>query len=332
MSNSTVPTASAPATSASRRSLSLRATGSVVIGLITAAFALVSLFVVPNFGTTSNIRALLLSVSLTGIAAVGLSLITISGQIFSLAISSMIAIGTIAFARALDVSGWAGLAFAIAVGLLIGATQGLVIGRLRTNPIITTIAFSAILLGVGQLYTQGHTITGGADASLFNSNLFGFLPFQVLTFVLVTVALYLWHRYTVTGRQITLIGLNERAAQISGTRVWPLVLTAFAVSGACTGLAAGLLAAQSGQGNLLLGGAFGFDVIVAVVVGGIAVNGGAGTPLSAAVGALFVGLLGNVLALSGLSYENQLVIKGVLVLLAVTLTGLSSMLSAGGRR
>lgn len=308
------------------------ATGSTVIGVTTVALFVISTLAVPNFASASNIRALLLSVSLTGIAAAGLSLVTIAGQVFSLSVASTIAVGTLAFARTLGAGGWPALGAATVVGLLVGAVQGLVVGRLRTNPIITTIAFSAILLGLGQLYTNGRTISGQGDAGLFNSNLFGVLPFQVLAFLLVTAGLYLWHRYTTAGRRITLIGLNQRAAQLSGIRVWPLILTAFAISGACAGLAAGLLAAQSGQGNLLLGGTFGFDVIVAVVVGGIAVNGGTGTPLSASVGALFVGLLGNVLALVGLTYENQLVIKGVLVLLAVTLTGLSPRLAKGGHR
>ena len=309
-----------------RSALSL--TGSTVIGGITVLLIVASVVVVPNFATTSNVRALLLSVALTGIAAASLSLVTIVGQIFSLSIASMIAISTIVFAQTLALGAWTALGCATLAGLLIGAAQGLIIGKLQTNPIITTIAFSAILLGLGQLYTNGRTVTGQGDAALFNSNLLGVLPFQVLAFIVVTAGLFVWHKYSIAGRSITLIGLNHRAAQISGTRVWPLVLTAFALSGTGAGLAAGLLAAQSGQGNLLLGGTFGFDVIVAVVVGGIGVNGGTGTPFSAAVGALFVGLLGNVLALVGLTYENQLVVKGVLVLLAVTLMGLSGRLEA----
>lgn len=309
----TAPTPSRPRTVA--------LSGANVIVVATVVVALVACLTVDNFATGSNVRALLLSVSLTGIAAVGLSLVTIAGQVFSLSIASTIAVGTIAFAKALGAGAWPALLAACGLGLLIGVVQGVVVGRLHTNPIITTIAFSAVLLGLGQLWTDGRTVVGEGGASVFDSNLLGFLPFQVLAFLVITAAVHLWHRCSTTGRRTTLIGLNARAAEVSGTRTWPVVLTAFAISGVAAGAAAGLLAAQSGQGNLQLGGTFGFDVVVAVVVGGVAVNGGAGTPVNAAAGALFVGLLGNTLALAGLSYENQLVVKGLLVLLAVIVTG-----------
>ena len=68
---------------------------------------------------------------------------------------------------------------------------------------------SAILLGLGQLYTNGRTMTGQGNAALFDSNLLGFLPFQVLVFMVVTACLYIWHKYSVTGRSITLVGLNH---------------------------------------------------------------------------------------------------------------------------
>ncbi|WP_440708953.1 ABC transporter permease [Herbiconiux sp. YIM B11900] len=307
----------------------LTATG--IMGLITIVLAILSAILVPNFASASNIRALLLSVSLTGIAAVGLSFITLSGRIFSLSIASTIALSTIVFATALAWGPWPALGATVLFGCVVGAIQGIVVGRLQANPIITTIAFSAILLGVGQVLTGGRTVSGRGDSGVFNENLFGVLPFQVLAFVVFAALLFLWQRFTTAGRRISLIGLNERAAAVTGLRAWPYILLGFVICGAATGLAGGLLSAQSGQGNLLLGGTFGFDVIVAVIVGGVAINGGKGSPIGAAIGALFVGLLGNVLALAGLSYEVQLVAKGILVLLAVCVTGIAST-RMGGRR
>lgn len=302
--------------------------GAVVVGLITAAVFVVAALLVPNFATAANIRALLLSVALTGIAAVGLSLITIIGRIFALSIASMIALSTIVFAHALTWGPWVALLLTVAVGALLGSLQGFVVGFLKADPIITTIAFSAIVLGVGQQWTQGRTIVGQGDTGLLNANVFN-VPFQVLVFVAVTVLVWTWHRRSIAGRRITLLGLNERAAVISGVSPAPYVLASFVVFGALVGLAGALLAAQSGQGNVLLGGTFGFDVIIAVVVGGVAVTGGRGSPLGAAVGGLFVGLLGNVLALVGLAYETQLMVKGALVLVAVVLIGISDRLGSG---
>lgn len=302
---------------------------SAVIATVTVTLIVAALLFVPNFASISNMRAVLISVSLTGIAAVGLSLITIIGRVFSLSIASTIAVTTIVFAHALQFGAVPALLIAMVFGLIVGAVQGFIVGRLQTDPIITTIAFSAIVLGLGQLWTRGRTIVGRGDTTVFSTNILGLVPFQVLAFILVALLVFLWYRYTVAGRRITLIGLNENASKVTGLRTWPYVMLAFAICGLTTGLTGGLLAAQSGQGNLLLGGTFGFDVVVAVVIGGVGVKGGTGSPLGAAVGALFVGLLGNVLALVGLTYETQLVVKGVLVLLAVTLMGLSAYRSRG---
>jgi ribose transport system permease protein len=314
-----------------RPSVSLRE-GSTIVVALTVVFAIVAAMAVPRFATPSNVQALLLSVSLTGIAAVGLSLITLVGRIFSLSISSTVAVSTIVFAECLPFGAWPALAAAVGFGVVVGAVQGIIIGRFATDPIITTIAFSAILIGAGQLATGGLTISRGGDASVFSMNLFGVVPFQVATFVAVAIGVAAWHRFSVPGRRIALIGLNERAALVSGTRSWPAVLASFTIAGAATGLAGGLLSSQSGQGNLILGGTFGFDAVTAVVVGGIGVKGGRGSPISAAVGALFVGLLGNVLVLVGLTYEVQLVVKGALVLLAVVLMGMASRRSGGRSR
>lgn len=295
--------------------------GTMIISGATIALAVLAAIFVPNYFTGSNIRALFLSVSLIGIIAVGLSLVTIAGKIFSLSIPSLTALSTIVFASTLSLGPWIALLLTVLAASFVGLVQGFVIGYFETDPIITTIAAAAIMLGIGQLWTSGRTIIGQGDPAFFNSNVFGLFPFQAIAFVVMTLVLYWCHSYTVVGRKLTLVGLNERAARISGLRSWPLVALAFVVSGATTGLASALLSAQSGQGTLQLGASFGFDAIVAVVVGGVAITGGLGTPVGAAVGAIFVGLLNNVLALVGLEYELQLVVKGILVLIAVVAMG-----------
>ncbi|MGV0739706.1 ABC transporter permease [Mycobacterium syngnathidarum] len=306
--------------------------GPAVIGAVTVAlFALACLFV-PEFASANNLRALVLSVSLVGIVAVGLSLITIAGRMFSLSLSAVVASSAILFAATLHLGPWVALAIAVVFGILTGLIQGLLIGAARTDPIVTTIAASAIILGVAQLITGGINVIGDGDASVFGSLLLGAIPFQVVIFLAVAVACALLHRYTTLGREITLIGLNEKAAAVAGLRAWPRVLAAFVISGGLAALAGALLASESGQGNLLLGASYGFDAIIAVVIGGIGVKGGRGNPISAAVGALLVGLLANALVLMGLSYEDQLIFQGLLVLAAVVVTGATANTSAARKR
>lgn len=128
------------------------------------------------------------------------------------------------------------------------------------------------------MWTNGQTVLSDGDNTVLNVNLLGFLPFQTAVFLVLTIAVLGLLRQTVFGRQLTLFGLNERAALLSGYRRTVIITAAFAISGATTGLAGALLAAQSNQGQLMSGAGLGFDAIVAVVVGGVAIAGGIGTP------------------------------------------------------
>ena len=298
--------------------------GTWVITGATVVLALLALLFVDNFASGRNLRGLFLSVSLIGIIAVGLSLVTLVGRVFTLSIPALVAMSSLVFASTLGLGPGLALLITVVMAAVVGAVQGVIVGCFDADPIITTIAAAAVLGGIGQLWVHGRTVIGDGDATLFNSDVLGIVPFQTLVFVLIAVGAAWWHGYTVTGRTLTLVGLNSRAATVSGLRAWPMVVLAFTVSGAATGLAGSLLAAQTGQGTLLLGAGFGFDAIVAVVVGGVSVRGGVGSPVGAAIGAMFVGLVENVLALLGLSYQVQLVTQGVLVLVAVTVMGVAT--------
>jgi ribose transport system permease protein len=306
--------------------------GPAVIGAVTLLLFVLACLFVPQFATANNLRALMLSVSLVGIVAVGLSMITIVGRMFSLSLSAVVATASILFAATLHYGPWLALLIAVVFGVLTGLAQGLLVGIARTNPIVTTIAASAIILGIAQLLTGGVNVIGNGDASIFGAMIVGTIPFQVLVFVLVAAVSALLHRYTALGREITLIGLNEKASRVAGLRAWPRVVAAFVISGTLAALAGALLASESGQGNLTLGASYGFDAIIAVVVGGISVKGGRGNPVNAAVGAFLVGLLANALVLVGLSYEDQLIFQGVLVLAAVVLTGATTNASTARKR
>ncbi|WP_193044313.1 ABC transporter permease [Mycolicibacterium baixiangningiae] len=314
-----------------RSSLRAPRLSTTATGLVTAAtiaLAAVATVTIDAFPTASNIRGLCLSVSLIGIIAVGLSFITIAGQVFSLSIPALVALCTITFASNGQFGVVVAVLLTVALGTAVGALQGIVVGRFGADPIIVTIASAAILVGLGQLWTNGQTVLSDGNNSVLNMNVLGVLPFQTAVFLVLTIVLLWVLRRTVFGRQLTLFGLNEPASLVSGYRRTVLITAAFAISGATTGLAGALLAAQSNQGQLMSGAGLGFDAIVAVVVGGVAIAGGVGTPVGAAIGAVFAGLLNNVAALAGLSYEMQLVTEGVLILLVVLMSGVLKTKSA----
>lgn len=304
-----------------KRPLTIEWDSSALIAATVAVLFVAACVAVPGFASLRNLTALFLSVALVGIAAVGMSFITIVGSVFSMSVASTVTGSTIVFASTLQYGPWTALAIAMSFGVVSGVVQGVLVGFFGTDPIITTISAAAIQLGIFQLTTGGLTIVGKGDASVLGVKLFGFIPIQVLFFFVVTALCWWIHRYTVAGRRITLVGLNRNAALVAGVRAWPYILTAFVISGTLAGLSGALLSSQSGQGNMTLGATFAVDPITAVVIGGVNVKGGIGTPLDAAIGALLVGLLSNALILMGLSYDAQLVVKGALVLLAVMVSG-----------
>jgi ribose transport system permease protein len=298
--------------------------GATLVTIATIVVAVFAALTLNGFATASNFRGLSLSLSLIGIVAIGLSFITICGQVFSLSLSTLVALSTICFANLLQLGALQAMLITIIMASCAGAIQGFIVGHFRGDPIIVTIAANAVMIGVGQLWTNGQTVLGQGDARLFNANLLGFLPFEAAVFIGLTLLLFWILRYTVPGRQMTLLGLNDRAAHISAIpRTW-LIVSAFAISGATTGVAGGLLAAQSNSGQLQLGSGFGAGAIVAVVVGGVAITGGVGTPIGSAMGAIFVALLVNVASLAGLDYSLQRVVEGALVFAVVVLTGVFS--------
>lgn len=283
---------------------------------------ILALVAIDGFGTVDNIRALLASTALIGVAAAGMAFITLGGNYFMLSVGATTAVSTIVFAKALTL----GLPLAIVVVLLAGAAigllQGLAVGVLRANPIVATIAASSIILGVGQLASGGLTVRAKGDASALNGTLFDVLPVQVLIFFVIALLLHLTMQLTRFGRETRLIGSNRDAAELAGLRTQRTIVLGYVIAAMCAALAGALLGAEAGQGNLKLGATFDFDVIAAVLVGGIAITGGRGTILDAAFGALFIGMVANVLVVAGQPYELQLAAKGVIVLLSIGLAAL----------
>jgi ribose/xylose/arabinose/galactoside ABC-type transport system permease subunit len=325
-----IPTTDPSAHRPGRRRIRSQLQSGIVVAITLALFGVFAI-AIPGFADPANIRAFFYSAALVGIVAVGLSFITLAGRIFSLAIGANVAISTIFFAANLHLGAWPALLLTLGLGAAIGVVQGVLIGIMRTDPIVTTIAASAIIYGIGQAITRGRTVVGEGDPSIFTSNVLGIIPFQILTFIVVALVGWWLHRHTAIGRLSQLLGLNEDALRISGIRVWPLVMVAFIAASMMASLSGALIASDAGQGTLQLGASLGFDGIIAVIVGGVSVRGGIGNPANAAVGALLIALISNALILAGLSYDLQLVFKGVLVIVAVVVSELVTARSRSGR-
>jgi ribose/xylose/arabinose/galactoside ABC-type transport system permease subunit len=275
----------------------------------------------PGFVSAPSLLALLTTVSFLGCIAVGMTLITISGNIMSFSLGATAGASTIIFLNVFNGAGLAaGLAAALAFGILVCLAQGLLIGRLGANPIIVSIASVALIYGIFQRLTEGLSVYSAAPAAyaLVKGKVLG-MPFEFVVFLALVVIGQLILSFTVLGRNLYMVGNSLRAANAAGIRSWATIAGAYVLAGLFTAASGILLATHYDTGNMLYGVGFDYSAIAAVLVGGTAIQGGQGSVLRTLVGVMIIGIVQVVLLLQGFRQEWQDLITGVIVLAVIIL-------------
>ena len=270
----------------------------------------------PGFTAAPSVLALLTTISFIGCVALGMTLITISGNIMSFCLGATAAATAVLFVGVLN---WGGLGFALVAalgcGALVTAAQGFLVGWVRSNPIIVSIATFALIHGAAQSITQGRTIyaTAGAGHELLKGKLVG-MPFEFLLFLCVLAIGQFILSYTTFGRNLYMVGSSLRAAEAAGVRTWRTVTGAYLWAGLFTAVSGIMLAVRYNLANMEYGLNYDYDAIAAVLVGGSAIQGGEGSVLRTLVGVLIIGVVQIVLLLYGLRQEWQILFTGLIVL------------------
>jgi simple sugar transport system permease protein/ribose transport system permease protein len=274
----------------------------------------------PEFLTVDNFLIIVRTASITGIVALGTTFVTLSGNFFSLSLEQTAAMCSIIFAEGLA-HGY-GLALSLVLGLLasigIGLGQGLVVAA-GLNPIVTTLGAGAALYGLAAVVTHNEVV----NFSTTQANWLGTgrplgVPTQSWAFILFTLLATLALVRTRFGRQVYLVGANRDAARASGLSVGNTTIIAFILSALAAGIAGVFTAAQITQAPLTQFDGLNFDVIAAVLVGGTALQGGEGSTLRSALGALFIALLGNFMLLRQTSFGIRTLVTGLIVIVATS--------------
>lgn len=296
-----------------------RIAGSLLALLAGGVLVFVATITTPTFLTYDNILVIVRQASITGIMALGMTFITISGNFFSLSVEQTAAVSSIVFAQAMS-NNWglaASLLGTLAVAAAIGAVQGGVIS-LGVNPIVTTLAAGSVLYGLAAMITGNQIIQirTGSGTWIGQGRPLG-IPTQSWAFVILTVTAAILLRRTRFGRAVTLVGANRHTAKASGLRVREATIGAFVVSALGAGVAGIFVASQIRQGLVKQFDGANIDVIAAVLIGGTAVAGGEGSMLRTALGALFISLLTNYMILRNYSFGIRTATEGVVVVIAV---------------
>lgn len=285
--------------------------------VLLALVAIAATFIYPDtFATFGNFRQILLNLSTDTIVAVGMMILLISGA-FDLSVGSVVAFSGCLTAYLMQFSG-APVPVAIAAGLfasaIIGFTNGWLIAYQGINPMIQTLAMMGIVRGLALL------VSGSGIQNLpywFNaigqSRLLGIqMPVWYMLFV-VGVFAFLVNR-TILFRRYYYIGGNEKAADLSGIRVKRMRVMAFMLSALLAGIAGILLSSRLGAALPTMGRGLELRVITAVILGGASLGGGQGKVGGALLGALFMGIVGNLMVLARVSGYWQEIILGLILI------------------
>jgi ribose transport system permease protein len=302
----------------------------IVFG-VTAVVVLIAVFVTPNFLTVDNIRAILRNAAIVGIVAVGMTPVTLSGNFVSLGITQSAMLAMVSFVAMLG-AGWGVVPAVIAVIVLlvaVGMLQGAIIAA-GLNPVITTLAAGAIIFGVVSELTRGGIVRAGDNAIDWDQASVAGIPVEVLIFILFTALVTFVMQRTVTGRETTLIGANRATAEISGISFTRVTILAFAIFSVGLALAGIINGAAFGQATAVSFPGLTVDAIAAVLVGGTAIQGGRGSPLRSAGGAVLIAIISNMMVLNDFSTGGRLAVQGGVVVVIVVLLDL--LRRSGGRR
>jgi len=282
-----------------------------------------------RFLSIQNFSLILQQVMVVGTIAIGQTLIILTAGI-DLSCGMVMALGGIVMTKLAVAAGMNPYA-AIACGLLVcmafGLVNGLLVTRIRLPSFIVTLGTMNIAFAITQLYSGAQTITDLPPEMVFFGSTFSIGGAAVNYGTLLMVALYafVWWglRDTQPGRHVYAVGNNPEATRLTGIATDKVLLMVYVTAGLFYGIASLLSVARTGVGDPNAGQTENLDAITAVVLGGTSLFGGRGIVLGSLLGALIVGVFRNGLTLMGVPSVYQVLITGVLVILAVTTDQLS---------
>ena len=282
-----------------------------------------------RFLTGGNLSLILQQVMVVGVIAIGQTLIILTAGI-DLSCGMVMALGGIVmtkFATELGMPPALAVLCGIGVTTLFGLINGLLVTKVKLPPFIVTLGTLNIAFAITQLYSNSQTVTDLPPLLTALGNTFFVGGTEVAFGAVLMLALYLlaWFvlRETAAGRHVYAVGNNAEATRLVGIPTQRVLLGVYVMAGVFYGIAALLSVARTSVGDPNAGQTENLDAITAVVLGGTSLFGGRGIVLGTLIGALIVGVFRNGLTLMGVSSIYQVLVTGVLVILAVAADQLS---------
>jgi ribose transport system permease protein len=278
-------------------------------------------FLTPNFLKPNNMMNVLRQSSINIVLASGMTMVILTGGI-DLSVGSILAsTAVIGLITSLNPNlQWATVLFPLIAGLAMGLVNGLLVARVKLVPFIVTLATMTALRGVSYLLPDGTTvINNDLNFAWIGNNYLGPIPWLVIVALVIIAISWFLLRKTVLGVHIYAVGGNPSASRLTGINVPGVLTFVYAMSGLMSGLGGVMTASRLYSASGLLGNGYELDAIAAVILGGTSPNGGIGSITGTLIGALIMAILNNGMTLMNISYYWQMVIKGIVIILAVAI-------------
>jgi len=269
-----------------------------------------------RFFTYGNLINIIQAVTVTGIAAIGATLIIVSGHL-DLSVGSALGfsglVGAVAMQSAVPALG---IVVGIAVGAMVGMVNGLLVTYGRVNAFIATLGMLSVVRGLALITTNGAPQDVPESLLFIGQGKVAGVPVSVII-LLALVGLTQWFlSRSIYGRRITAVGDNQQAAYLAGIPVRSTIILSFVLAGAFAAVAGIVNASNLALATTDAGTGLELDIVAAVIVGGTSLMGGRGSIVGALLGSCLLGLLRNAFVLLHLSAYLQVTAIGVVIILA----------------
>ena len=303
------------------------------LSLILILMVFVCSLISDDFLSTKNLTNILKQISVVTICAFAQGMIIICGEIdlsigFLAGMSGTYACIMYVATQNLILS----FLFGIVLGIVVGSINGLFIAYFKLPSFLVTLAMQTVCLGAICLYTKGQNVykIGGFNV-LGQGKLFGFIPVAVCFMLVMLLITSLLLRYSKFGRYLYAIGGNADAANAAGIQVCKIKWCAYIVSGIFAATAGMVMMGRLNAGIPGEGAGYETDAITAAVIGGVGFSGGTGNASGIFLGSIIIGILNNIMNLMGVGSYTQMIVKGLIIILAVLIDSLSKKQGSGIR-
>ena len=273
-----------------------------------------------GFLDPNNLLNIVRQTAMIAIMAVGMTLVLSAGEI-DLSVGSVAGLASVTTALALAKFGLiGGVCCGIITGIVIGMVNGLLTTRVGIPSFLVTLAMMGIAKGTAMWIsaTAAVPILNKTYYSVFGSGNFGPVPGLLIWALIAAMIGHIALRKTTFGRKVLATGGSETAARFTGIKTHNIKMQVLVISSITAALAGMLYAGRLRSGRFQLGEGDELSVIAAAVLGGTSLFGGFGSVVGSIMGALMIGLINNGLILMGLEFSQQLIARGIIIILAVT--------------